>query len=312
MLNYSGLSKKPVIFRSFSGLEVPEFNALYSKIEGTYATFEEKRLFRGDRKRKIGAGHPFKLQLQDRLLMLLVYYRLYVTSTLLAFLFDLGQTNVLKDIRMLEPLVSEALPLPKKLHQKVRRLRTLDEVEAVFPGFKAFLDATEQEIPRPKSKLKRKTHYSGKKKKHTVKTQIAVNKDGLIVHKTRHTKGGTHDYALFKQNHPHLPDNVSLGLDLGYDGVQGDYPDLKSEVPFKRRSPGRGKRGVKAKELAPEQKAFNLKLSKERVVVEHAFSKVKKFRVMAEEFRNRLKHYDIMTDIVFGIVNFRTAGTLAV
>ena len=312
MMNYVGLSKKPVILRSFSGLEVPEFNALCSKIEGAYATFEEKRLFRGDRKRNMGAGHPFKLQLQDRLLMLLVYYRLYVTSTLLAFLFDLGQTNVLKDIRMLEPLVSEALPLPKKLHQKVRRLRTLDEVEAVFPGFKAFLDATEQEIPRPKSKLKRKTHYSGKKKKHTVKTQIAVNTDGLIVHKTRHTKGSTHDYALFKQSHPRLPDNVCLGLDLGYDGVQGDYPDLKCEVPFKRRSPGRGKRGVKAKELAPEQKSFNLKLSKERVVVEHAFSKVKKFRVMAEEFRNRLKHYDIMTDIVFGIVNFRTAGTLAV
>ena len=78
MLNYDGLSKKPLIFRSFSGLEVHEFNALYSKIEGTYAAFEEKRLFRGDRKRKIGAGHPFKLNLQDRLLMLLVYYRLYV------------------------------------------------------------------------------------------------------------------------------------------------------------------------------------------------------------------------------------------
>jgi len=219
--------------------------------------------------------------------------------------------HYLKNIRMLEPLVSEALPLPKKLHQKVRRLRTLDEVEAAFPGFKAFLDATEQEIPRPKSKLKRKTHYSGKKKKHTVKTQIAVNTDGLIVHKTRHTKGSTHDYALFKQSHPHLPDNVRLGLDLGYDGVQGDIPDLKCEVPFKRRSPGRGKRGVKAKELAPEQKSFNLKLSKERVVVEHAFSEAKKFRILAEEFRNRPKHYDIMTDIVFGIVNFRTARTLA-
>lgn len=106
--------------------------------------------------------------------------------------------------------------------------------------------------------------------------------------------------------------NVSLGLDLGYDGVQGDYPELKSEVPFKRRSPGRGKRGVKAKELSPEQKSFNEKLSKERVVVEHAFSKLKKFRVMAEEFRNRLKHYDTMTDIVCGIVNFRTVGAATI
>ena len=97
MVNYVGLSKEPLIFRSFSGLEVSEFNALCSTIENAYATFEEKRLFRGDRKRNMGAGHPFKLQLRDRLLMLLVYYRLYVTSTLLAFLFDLGQTNVLKN-----------------------------------------------------------------------------------------------------------------------------------------------------------------------------------------------------------------------
>ena len=154
--------------------------------------------------------------------------------------------------------------------------------------------------------------YSGKKKKHTVKTQITVNKDGLIVHKTRHAKGSTHDYALFKAHHPHLQDNVCLGLDLGYDGIHSDYPKLKSEVPFKRRSPGRGKRGVKAKELTPDQKTFNEKLSKDRVVVEHTFSRLKKFRVMAEEFRNRLKHYDTMTDIVCGIVNFRIAGTIAI
>jgi len=309
MLNYGVLSKKPSVFRYFSGLEVQEFDALNSKIKEKYDAFEQKRLSRGDRKRAIGAGHPFKLPLTDRLLMLLVYYHLYVSSTLAAYLFDLSQTNVLKDIRKLEPLVSEVLPLPKKQHEKVRRLQTLDEIEAMFPGFKAYLDATEQEIPRPKSRHKRRTHYSGKKKKHTVKTQIAVNKAGLIVHKTRHTKGSTHDYALFKQNHPRLPDNVSIGLDLGYDGVQGDYPELKCEVPFKRRSPGRGKRGMKGQELSADQKAFNKRLSRERVVVEHAFSWVKKFHIWADEFRNRLKHYDTMTDIVCGLANFRLAGT---
>ena len=120
--------------------------------------------FPGRQKKSSGAGHPFKLSLTDRLLMLLVYYHLYVSSTLAAYLFDLSQTNVLKNIRKLEPLVSDVLPLPKKMHQKVRRLQTLDEVEAMFPGFKAFLDATEQEIPRPKNKRKRRTHYSGKKK----------------------------------------------------------------------------------------------------------------------------------------------------
>jgi len=312
MLNYDVLSKKPSVLRYFSGLELQEFEALNLKIKERYTAFEQKRLFRADRKRKIGAGHPFKLSLTDRFLMLLVYYHLYVSSTLASYLFDLSQTNVLKDIRQLEPLVSEVLPLPKKQHEKVRRLQTLDEVEAVFPGFKAFLDATEQEIPRPKAKRKRKTHYSGKKKRHTVKIQITVNKNGLIVHKTRHARGSTHDYALFKHNHPHLPDVVSLGVDLGYVGIKTDYPELGCEVPFKRRSPGRGKRGVKAKGLTPDQKSFNKRLSKERVVVEHTFSRVKKFRIWAEEFRNRLKHYDVMTDIVCGLVNFRITGTTTI
>ena len=310
MLNYALLSKKPSIFKNFTGLEVPEFDALNSKIKEKYDAYEQKRLAREDRKRGIGAGHPFKLSLTDRILMLLMYYHLYPSSTLLGYLIDLSQTNVLKDIRNLEPLVSEVLPLPKKQQEKVRRLQTLDEIEAVFPGFKAFLDATEQEIPRPKNKRKRKTHYSGKKKKHTVKTQITVNQEGFIVHKTHHAKGSTHDYTLYKQSHPHLPDNVRLGLDLGYKGIKTDYPEMNCVVPFKRKSPGRGKRGVKAQALSVEQKAFNKALSTERVVVEHTNSRVKKFHIWADEFRNRLKHYDAMTDIVCGLVNFRIAGTL--
>jgi len=256
----------------------------------------------------VGAGHPFKLSLRDRLLMLLVYHRLYVTSTLLGFLFDLGQSNVLKNIRVLEPLVREVLPLPRKIHQRAQRLGSLEEVEELFPGFKAFLDATEQEIPRPKNKAKRRTHYSGKKKRHTVKTQITVNREGLILHRTPHARGRKHDYALYKWRHPRLPDKVRLGLDLGYDGIQNDYPELNASVPYKRRSPGRGKRGVKAKPLTPEQKEFNEAHSKERVVVEHTISRLKKFRIMTHKFRNRLKHYDVMTDIVCGLVNLRILG----
>jgi len=311
MINYDVLTRKPSIFKSFTGLEVPEFDALYSKTQESHTAYEEKRLHREDRKRRIGAGHPFKLPLKDRLLMLHMYHRLYTTSTLLGFLFDLGQSNVLKNIRMLEPLVKTVLPLPSKLHRRATRLGNLDEVEDLFPGFKAFLDATEQEIPRPRDKAKRRTHYSGKKKRHTVKTQITVNADGLILHKTPHARGSRHDYALFKWRHPRLPDMVCLGLDLGYDGVQNDYPGFNALVPYKRRSPGRGKRGVKAEELTREQKAFNRWLSGERVVVEHTFSRLKKFRIMAHEFRNRLRHYDTVTDIVCGLVNLRILGITA-
>jgi hypothetical protein len=46
-------------------------------------------------------------------------------------------------------------PLLKKLYRRTRRLRTIDEVEVYFPGFKAFIDSFEQEFPRPKNNRKR-------------------------------------------------------------------------------------------------------------------------------------------------------------
>ena len=70
--------------------------------------------------------------------------------------------------------------------------------------------------------------------------------------------------------------------------------------------------GVKAKALSVEQKAFNKAFARERVVVEHVNSRVKKFLIWGGEFRNRLKHYDVMTDIVCGLLNFRISGTMVV
>ena len=244
--------------------------------------------------------------------MFLVYYRLYITSTLTGVLFELDQSNVLKDIRRLEPLIKDVLPTPKKLHDKARRLQTLQEIQAMLPELKAFLDATEQEIPRPKNKLKRKTHYSCKKKRHTVKTQLTVNKKHLIIQKTAHVKGSMHDYTLYKHSHPHLPDKVCLGLDLRYLGIRVDFPKLYCMLPIKRKNPGRGKCSVKAKALSVEQKDFNKAFGKERVVWEHVNFGVKKFLIWGGEFRNRLKHYDVMTEIVCGLLNFRISGTITV
>jgi DDE superfamily endonuclease len=92
------------------------------------------------------------------------------------------------------------MPLvPKKLYKFTSRLRTIDEVEEYFPSFKAFIDSTKQEIPRPKNKSRRKSYYYGKKKKHTVKMQYMVNSEGLILLKTEHKKGRKH--AISEKKH---------------------------------------------------------------------------------------------------------------
>ena len=120
----------------------------------------------------MGAGRPFKLELENRFLMVLVYYRLYITYTLAGFLFDLDQSNICRDIQKIEGLVRKCLPIPQKIYRITKRLRTPEEIEQYFPaGFLAFIDSTEQQIPRPVYKRRRDAYYSGKKKRHTIKKQ---------------------------------------------------------------------------------------------------------------------------------------------
>jgi DDE superfamily endonuclease/Helix-turn-helix of DDE superfamily endonuclease len=290
----------PLLFKSFTGLAVSEFDVIAKEIESKYDEHERKRLSNRKRERDVGAGRPFKLKAKERFLMLLVYYRLYITFTLSGFLFDLDQSNICRDISIIEPLIKRCVPLPKKLYKRTRRLRTIDEVEEYFPSFKAFIDSTEQEIPRPKNKRKRKSYYSGKKKKHTIKTQYMVNSEGTILHKTGHDRGRIHDYEVFKNKHPITPLQVENVLDLGYLGVQNDFPTVKYVLPFRKK---------RKSDLSNEEKRHNRKHSKLRVIVEHTVSRIKKFGIMGTKFRNKLGRYDHASDIVSGLVNFRIMRT---
>src|SRR6185437_1123766 len=119
-------------------------------------------------KKETGAlGRHFTLEIKDRFLMLLVYYRLYITYTLSGFLFDLDQSNICRDIQKIESLIKKCVPIPQKIYNKTKRLRTAEDVEKYFQGFLSFTDCTEQQIPRPVDKNKRKMYYSYKKKRHT-------------------------------------------------------------------------------------------------------------------------------------------------
>jgi hypothetical protein len=98
-MSYAKLCKKPLLFRSFTGLTISEFDSIYGEIESKYEEHEKRRyLSIRKRVRDIGAGRPFKLKVRERFLMLLVYYRLYITYTLSGFLFDLDQSNVCVEI----------------------------------------------------------------------------------------------------------------------------------------------------------------------------------------------------------------------
>ncbi len=118
MLSYDLLSKKPLLFTSFTGLTVQEFDDIYEKkVTKRYTKHEIQRSSskrKKDRERKAGVGRSFKLDVKNRFLMLLVYYRLYITYTLAGFLFDLDQSNICRDIQKIEGLIRQCVPLLKR------------------------------------------------------------------------------------------------------------------------------------------------------------------------------------------------------
>lgn len=297
MLRYKKLARKPRHFQSFTGITLQQFDLLSQKIEATYKDMEQKRLFRNNRQRRIGAGHPFKLSIRDRILMLLMYYRMYTSYGLLGFLFDLDTANVYRDIRYLEPAVRATIPIPAKKYESAKRATTIQELQQYFPELKAIVDASEQPIPRPKDKRKRRTHYSGKRKRHTVGNQYTVNLNCEIIHKPAHYPGRNHDYSIFKRKHPTLHGLLQTFADLGYKGMENDFQDMNPVIPYK-------KQGNK-NQLTVLQKEFNRNHRRIRVVVEHAISRIKKFGIMRDVFRNRLCRYDRISDIVCGLVNFK-------
>ena len=113
MLRYEKLQRKPKHFQAFTGVTVAQFEEILTALRPVYAEFEKERLTRPDRKRKIGGGRNFTLSLEDRLLVTLMYFRLYVSYALLGYLFDLDGTHVGRELnqRILPALLS-ILPVP--------------------------------------------------------------------------------------------------------------------------------------------------------------------------------------------------------
>jgi len=145
------LSKNSVAFERLTGLSVVKFAALLGDIEPLWEAAERKRLGTRKRIRAIGAGTPYKLALCDRLLMLLIYYRTYVTYAFLGFLFGLDDSNVSRIIGRLKPCLAAHFRIPE------RRIVAQEEVTPLFltPPNSRSSDQRKRSRARPATREKR-------------------------------------------------------------------------------------------------------------------------------------------------------------
>jgi hypothetical protein len=183
------------------------------------------------RQRAPGGGRKAELSIEEQVLVVLMYYRLYLTQMLLGYLFNLDDSNVSRLISKLRPLLLEVLPLPAQetvLFAQAKRISSLEELLEKHPEFKEVLiDATEQEIQKPQDKQKRQDKYSGKKKRHAVKSQITATSTRLILHVTRSLPGRISDIDVLRGTGVlrDLPAAIHVRVDKGYDGIDKNFPE---------------------------------------------------------------------------------------
>jgi len=298
MLTCEKLKKKPHQFQSFTGIPVHEFEKMFADLKDTHEQFEQKRLGGRRRQRALGAGRDFKHDLATRILMCLVHLRLNLTVAVMGYLFDLDQANISRNLVQMRSFLNRHLPKSSGIKAAQRKINSLEELYQLYPDLKAIVDGTEQAIQRPQDSEKQKDYYSGKKKRHTIKKQIVVNQDGLILDTSPAVEGRRHDFRLFEdhQTLSHvIPKEVEVLADSGYQGAEKLDPGRKIRLP---------KKAGKLHPLTEEQKAGNRALSSLRVRVEHVISRLKCFRILSDRFRHRLGSYDEIFDTVAGLVNF--------
>ena len=96
------LQRCPETFRRLTGLTPAAFLTLLPQVERAWDDAQRRRRARPGRRRKPGAGRRHALPVADRLLMLLIYYRTYVTHVFLGFLFRVDDATVCRNIRRLD------------------------------------------------------------------------------------------------------------------------------------------------------------------------------------------------------------------
>lgn len=295
MTIYDKLRRRPAAFRNLTSLSVDEFDALYEELADKIEGYDERRLNRKDRERAIGGGGQYQHDARNRLLMGMIWLRIYPTYEVLGFLFDLHKSNIGRNLEVILAVLPDALGDEIQWPDKHQRKRKMDAFMQDFPDVVAIVDATEQPIQRPQDQETQKAHYSGKKKRHTLKTQVVVGPDGELMNVSETVPGSQHDKKLYDESGvgDHLEEGEAMMGDSGYQGIQHDHPAV---LPFKKPKGG---------ELTPDQKDHNRRLSRIRVVAEHTLAQIKTFRVMAEVYRHVRDDYNDIFQIVAALVNRR-------
>jgi len=122
---------------------------------------------------------------------------------------------------------------------------------------------------------------------------LVVDKLNKTVICTNFTNGKRHDFRLFKESGVHIHPKSKLLTDTGYQGIHQLHSN--SALPKKK---------TKKRPLTKEEKKKNRELSSERVLNENVIGMLKRFKIIADRYRNRRKRFGLRFNLIAGIYNF--------
>jgi hypothetical protein len=110
---------------------------------------------------------------------------------------------------------------------------------------------------------------------------------------TNFSNGKRHDFRLFKESNVRIHPEIRSLTDTGYQGIQKLHQN--SALPKKK---------TKNNPLTKEDKMKNRELSSERVLNENVIGMLKRFKIIADRYRNRRKRFGLRFNLIAGIYNF--------
>src|SRR3954454_6250202 len=284
-MKYEEARTKPRVFQQLTGLKIEEFD----KLKGAFQKASEE-----EEPRESPAGRKAVLRTyEDKLFFILFYLRHYPTQEFWVFLLGISKGQANQWIHRLTPIVKKALGEEKEL--PARTAADAQGLMEACPERAFILDGTDRPIRRPQDGEDRRKDYSGKKKRHTKKNIIITEKaTGEVLGLGATQPGSKHDKACADEESYTFPSGSTLFQDTGF---QGYAPEgASTEQPTKK---------PRGKELSPEQKEENRKISSKRVLIEHSIGGIKIFQSVSTIFRNIKEGFeDLVMETVCGFFNF--------
>jgi hypothetical protein len=296
ILRREHLGQHPAVFRSMTGLTVETFDRMLPELLTAFDGDRRRRLDRPDRQRAQGGGDAFDLAVEDQFLLTVVWLRHYPTQEALGYLFGVSDATALRAVRRCLPVLERAgqdtmrLPDPGRFNR-----RPLPALLQGTPELAVLVDTFEQRTHRPQRR--QRSYYSGKKKAHTLKSQVAAAEDGRVVDVGQSRPGPWADLKVFRRSG--LAGRLAragVGVlgDLAYLGIDSLVRGLRGASP--RRKP-------RGKVRPPADQRYNRAFARRRVKVEHAIGRLRRFQALTAVNRHGRQRHEARVRAVAGLVN---------